>query len=499
MSLNELVTITHMDGPVVEVPVQLNFAKKINRIEWFDRGHTSILEGLNKLHDMPDFAIAYDDGSYRKLDERFPLVLSLPEGVGYIELSGGKISSSVEISESAPILLNVESSRLPGQVFHLPIAFKDAPPLAAISGAKQIAVGDILELTANVYDDVGIRRVTFLKNGQPIIVRDQPPYELAMNIVESMDGQSYLFSVSAEDSAGHLVLSQPLKVTVEDEKIATNPGHVHESPSSSLPVVEGGRYWYRAAYDLGLAQDMSGSSRSDIQKITLYIDDQKSEVISYPLIEPRMLPTGKNGELEKHMFEVWQAELRAPEISVEYTSLPVRAELSLDNGTTYKEESYLIKVIENNLPLVSIENPEPSVQVTASGVVNVSVDIVDDTLYHGTEVRLYVDDSQADLKRITFDEIETEFSEKEEYKLPERFKGSFAFSTYKYRYQYSVPESKVGDEVRFQVKVTDANGQYVKSPAIAVSVIGDQPPGVSVVSPVPGQYITEGEAVRVQA
>src|SRR5690606_2320837 len=51
----------------------------------------------------------------------------------------------------------------------------------------------------------------------------------------------------------------------------------------------------------------------------------------------------------------------------------------------------------------------------------------------------------------------------------------------------------------FQVKVTDANGQYVKSPAIAVSVIGDQPPGVSVVSPVPGQYITEGEAVRVQA
>src|SRR5690606_41228220 len=84
----------------------------------------------------------------------------------------------------------------------------------------------------------------------------------------------------------------------------------------------------------------------------------------------------------------------------------------------------LMKVRDNNLPLVSIESREPSVQVTASGVVNVSVEIVDDTLYHGTEVRLYVDDSQADLKRITFDEIETEFSEKEEYKLPERFKGS---------------------------------------------------------------------------
>src|SRR5690606_3982441 len=178
MSLNELVTITHMDGPVVEVHVQLNFAKKINRIEWFDRGHTSILEGLNKLHDMPDFAIAYDDGSYQKLDERFPLVLSLPEGVGYVELSGGKISSNVEISESAPILLNVESSRLTGQVFLQPITFKDAPPLVAISGANQIEVGDILELTANVYDDVGIRRVTFLNDGQPIIVRDQPPYEL---------------------------------------------------------------------------------------------------------------------------------------------------------------------------------------------------------------------------------------------------------------------------------------------------------------------------------
>src|SRR5690606_40911847 len=125
---------------------------------------------------MPDFAIAYDDGSYQKLDERFPLVLSLPEGVGYVELSGGKISSNVEISESAPILLNVESSRLPGQVFHLPIAFKDAPPLAAMYGAKQIAVGDILELTANVYEDVVIRRVTFLKDGQPIIVRYLHPY-----------------------------------------------------------------------------------------------------------------------------------------------------------------------------------------------------------------------------------------------------------------------------------------------------------------------------------
>src|SRR5690606_14689442 len=130
----------------------------------------------------------------------------------------------------------------------------------------------------------------------------------------------------------------------------------------------------------------------------------------------------------------------------------------------------------------------------------ISGTILDDTLYHGTDIRLFIDGDEVGKKYISIKDSDAEeFDESKPYKLPDVYKGAFEFKKAQYQYQYKVAENSVGDDIHIRLQAKDSNGVLIKTNEISVAVIADQPPGVSVVAPVPSQYITEGEKVRFEA
>ncbi|MBQ0726991.1 MAG: hypothetical protein KBT77_06540, partial [Thalassolituus oleivorans] len=490
------ITVTHTSGLSVIVPVELNFERSVIGIKW-ELEEVPNLDGLNIWHEMPALALAYDDGSQRSLPDSFPINCGIPSTAPTVlKLENMMLSSSAEISRESTANVECESERLVGAKFQLPISFSDALPEVALNTYGVVAVGDTLPLAVEVSDDVGIRKVTFLRNGELLAVRDNEPYDLNLSITESMDGQTYEFIAQAEDSAGQIVDSIPVSVRIEDDAVASYPGHIHESPSSSLPVVEGSFYWYRSAYDLGLEGNSGMLLRSDIESVTVYLDGEKIDTIRYPTVEPRMLedPLDET-KLVKHMFEVWQLKLTAPMISADEAAKSIYASYQMADGTTYIDDAYLIKVIENNTPQIDLILPEQDTQVPVNYDLMISSMILDDDLYGGTELEISINDEVVERKYIDYEDIEVKFSESEKYKLPEKYTGAFSYKMYEFNQTITIAPDTLGEELNIRIIATDSNGKKEKSGVVTVSVISDQPPGAVVTSPTSGKYITEGEQV----
>ncbi|ASP40172.1 hypothetical protein CHH28_16470 [Bacterioplanes sanyensis] len=490
------IVISHTDGLSISVPVEVDLSKTVERFVWAEG---PVLSGLNTLHELPVIAVEYDDGSSRVLEKSFPLNLSYPqEAQSFLMGDGKRVGSKVELLDSDPLSITVSSPRIPGVESVLELVVEDAPPKVTVTGGGRIEVGENLSLMAQTQDDVGIDSVSFWRDGSKLLTLERPPFELNLNVSDSMDGQSFQFYALATDSKGQETQSEIVTVRVNADPEGEHPGHFVESPSSQLPVVEQSDYWYRAAYHLGKEGELDGTESSSIRSIKLLLDDEEVGLIRYPMLEVRMIPNDE-GKLEKHVYEVWQTQLTAQEVAVSETSLALAAEMQLKNGAVYKDDSRLIRIVENREPEAKLEAPVDNVQVPAGATINVTGYVVDDTLLQGTRVSLLIDGDEVDSRYVRAPDDKDLFDVNKPYTLPQKYKGSFNEHREAFKFEYETSEDDLGDEVDFRVVASDRHGLITKTVTRTVVVIEDQKPSVSVIAPVPSQYITEGETVRFQA
>ena len=65
----------------------------------------------------------------------------------------------------------------------------------------------------------------------------------------------------------------------------------------------------------------------------------------------------------KYMYEVWELELTAPDISAYEKSLALQGEIKLDNGAVFLENAYLVNFVRDSEPQLSIVAPENNIQI----------------------------------------------------------------------------------------------------------------------------------------
>ncbi|MEY8252971.1 MAG: Ig-like domain-containing protein, partial [Colwellia sp.] len=497
------VRVNYPGAETVTLPIELAFSRKITSLYFTGYPENTVLPliGLNQYHELPQLSAKFDDGSIGELSDAFPFTLSLADTVtAFADISVNGLASKAEVSQESPIYLNVTSSRLEGATFPLPVSVADAPPEVSLKATTRVAVGGVMELNADVSDDVQISKVTFKQNGSEIASRDSYPYTLNINAVDSMNGSTFQYSVVAIDNIGQETESLVSSVTVGAELKVSRPSYVLESPGNALAVVEGSFFWYRAAHDLGEIKPTIRTS-SNIASVKVFLDDEEIGSTRFPKIEERNIKVGD--EKEKHLFEVWEMKFNAPSISTHESSRSIYAQFTLDDGSIYQDETRLIRIIENKEPTVLIASPENNATVTAGQSIRIEGIGMDDTLYQGSEFRLYVNDKLKSLKIFDLrylEELEKEKIGKDDlYILPARYLGAFATKQERVSFNYLVPNESIGESIDIKFQAKDLHGELVETNTVKVLVAGDQPPSSAITSPVNSQYITEGETIRVSA
>ncbi|MGR6871843.1 Ig-like domain-containing protein [Pseudomonas sp. HK3] len=359
------VNVSYPGAETVVLPIELVFSRKITSLFFTGYLDDAVLPlvGLNQYHNLPQLSAKFDDGTIAKLSDTFPFSVSLEDTVSkFADISAKKIASKAEISQESPIYLNVSSPRLEGLLFPLPVSIEDAHPKIQLNTTSRVTVGGVIEINADVSDDVQVSKVIFKQNGNEIASRDNYPYTLNINAVDSMNGSTFNYSAVVIDNIGQQTESIIVSATVGEEIKASKPSYVLESPSNALAVVEGSFFWYRAAHDLGEIKP-NIRTNSNISSVKVFLDDEEIGSTRFPKIEERNIEV--DTEKEKHLFEVWEMKFKAPIISTHETSQSIYAKYTLNDGSIYRDETRLIRIIENKEPTVLVASPENNATVTA--------------------------------------------------------------------------------------------------------------------------------------
>ena len=496
----------------IDIPVRTDFSRSIRNINFtgypeINNGSYSpvIFAGLNRFHELPGLTAVYDDGTTQELPSGIRYSMAIDSSLdSVVELRERFIMSRSEISSPA-VMVNVTIDRFPDRSFSLPVVFEDASPEIRFDAPGYAAVGDVIELSAAVKDDVRVKTVEFYQNGALLASRDQAPYLLTVNATESMSGAAFEHHAVVTDSAGQQTRSQTVVTRVGEQQEASRPGIEIESPSDAMPVIEQSRFWFRGAYELGPVEENS-SSRSNIHAVRVYLDDELAGESRFPSIDIRGQKKSEGSdEIIQVLYEVWQIELQAPQISTHETSVALRAEYELKDGTVYKDGSRLIRVLQNNVPVILFDTPEADSEVTAGQTLTIAANVLDDTLYQGTRIQLDINGERFSSRFYTLDQLrEQEKAAREAagnalYQLPGQYKGALTPKQQRVVFTYDVPDDAAGDEIELRFHGEDVHGEKVKTRAVRVIVRPDQAPGVVMTSPVNGQYITEGESISVSA
>ena len=120
-----------------------------------------------------------------------------------------------------------------------------SPSLALPTVAEE---GSLLRLTAVASDDTQLRNVTFVVDGEPVLIDGNFPYEHRVRLPLLTDTASVIFRARAEDTAGNMTLSPPVTVNLGPD--VTPPTVVSLSPPEGRLV--GNISTIRATFNEGM-------------------------------------------------------------------------------------------------------------------------------------------------------------------------------------------------------------------------------------------------------
>lgn len=476
------ITVSYEGQEPVNIPVTVDYSKVLEKlkIEGLSAGQPFVLESLNQSYDIPRLYGVFDDGSSAPLTSSHKLSISVPEGAdSLLDIGQDKVTATTAIPESAPVNVNIALLQYPDIDVDMPLAALDAFPSIELHVQGDNQVGSVLTASANARDDVAVRSVDILLDGAVVGSRKTPPYEVSVPLVESMAGRAFDFVAVVEDSAGQVVESSPVTVSVTEKKEPKLPGYQVEAPVDGQRVVESTPLTLSLSSDLGPIPPQIYSS--GISYVEFYFDGQKVAEATSALFETRESPADPD---EKSLLEIWRADAVSPEISTRETSLSFTAKVYGRNGAVEEAPARLIKVIENGAPTGRLLAPTSGALATVGQTLEVLSEFSDDTLALGTYVELLVNGEPVDSIRYTNEE--------------DIANNNFKFAVAEHAFALDVSEEWLGDSISLSLKVIDHHGKRIQTEPVRIPVKADEAPTVAVSHPVDGQHITSGLPVELR-
>jgi len=475
-SVTIAVSYPGLDPVTLPVEVDLNKYLTALKVEPLNAQEQWVLERLNGWFAWPNVVGVFDQPPTAEISSQFQLEFFLDEGAsGIIEIDPKNgLRAKAIVPSASPAQLTVRLKHQPDVLARVPVVAVDALPEVKLDLPGQVKAGHTLSLSAEAGDDVGVAEVRFFMNGAEVGARRQPPYELALEIPETLIDEILVFHAVALDTAGqqNQTPDRPVKV-VADLKVQV-PAVDAELPAAMQRFVEGSPIRFQVALETG------GYSGSGISYVEFFLDGKLMGQSHFPLYEERPIGPGQTAT-----FEVWRLDGLVGAISTSETSAAFHAVTHTRSGGQGTTEARLIRIIENTPPAVQITAPVPGASASVGQTVDITAELADDTLALGMSVALYLNGEAVDLFR-------HEDADK-------RFAGSFGVQKTSHTFAFPVVEEMLGTSLRFHLEAVDFHGLVSKTEELVLPVKADQPPSVAVSNPVDGAHFVSGLPIDIRA
>ncbi len=477
------IQLNYPDQTEISIPVTVDFTRTLTALKYTGSEHGSFeLPNLNEFFPLPEIIAVFDDGSEATINESVKLSYQLPpEAAGILEFDEEKgLRASSVLDALTPINLSLSLAVDHSVVLEMPITSVDAPPSIELSVPGSVVVDETLVVAATVDDDVAADYVEFFVNGSLVGRRSSPPYEIHLPISQAMEGSELVIRATAYDSAGQSQSSEEQLVKVNAKQKLTAPEFEMEKPVDSQRVVEGTAIRITVASLLGTLPDPDILYSSGIRYVEFLVEGTKVGESYYPHMETR-----KNEDNKEDLYEVWEYQWTAPEISTRETSISINVRVYANNGATEEGRAKLVRVIENEQPIVRITSPQPGALATVGQTLAVTLQGADDTLTAGSELSLLLNNETVE-SRIILDRVNKD-------------RDAFTYEVQDETFEMQVLEEWVGSTLEFRGKLVDYHQKVSMSEPLEIQVKSDQPPTIALSHPVEGQHLVSGLSVEIRA
>src|SRR5690554_5550426 len=477
-------TVRYAGQDPVTVPVVVNYSKQLTALKLAGIGgnHLLTLSSLNKYYALPEGVAVFDDGSEAPLTDPRAVTVTLPDSAkGILEYDKKQgLKALLAIQPDAAIPMRVALARFPEVNALINVSADDAPPVASLAVPGKVEVDSVLTVKASAEDDVGISDVVFFLDNQVLGRRQQLPYEINMPVSELMLGRKLMLRAQAKDTAGQVTDTSVSTVVVVDKEKPVIPSFQFELPAHNARIVEGTPYRMSVAHNLGVIPD--SRNRSEISYVEFFADGQKVAESYYPNLEVR--ENSLDSET-KELWEVWRADVIAPQIATQQTSLSLTARVHTLAKATADAEAKLVKLIQNSPPTLSVLSPIEGALATVGQTLDVVVQVADDTLSMRTLIELLLDGKVVASKR--YQDAET------------KWQGAYTSGVHQETFKLAIEEAYLGRNLKLAARAIDYHEKAGRTDPITVQVKDDQLPSVAVSHPVEGQKLVSGIAVELRA
>lgn len=467
----------------ISLPVKVDFNRRLQalRFEGQQSDVPFVLTRLNNFEALPPLLAVFDDGSEAPLADSLTVELQLPAGgETVLELNDASaLLARAQIPEQSPMRLQARLQRYPEISAGLLVVALDSPPVVDMQPPASIEVGSVLNLVADASDDVAVKSVEFWLDGALVGRRPAPPYALSLPVEQEMEGRSLRVHAVAYDDAGKSQSSPERVVRVVAQSKPQVPEYVFETPIDAQRVVENSRVRATISVKLGLLP--GADYQSGISQVEFFLDGRKVGETLFPILDQRPLA---NDPQKKELYELWQVDLQVPDIAVRETSIGLSARVRTRNGGVSDAPAKLLRVIENQKPIVRITQPAVGSLATVGQTVAVTVEVSDDTLDGGTDIYLLVNGEEVQSFR---------------HQVKGYDGNSFGLRSMRQTFQLPIKSEWLGRTLELRGQAVDLHQQSNLSERLLLPVKGDQAPTVSLSYPVEGGHLVSGQPVELRA
>lgn len=426
----------------VEVPVEVDPSKSLVglRLEGLDGAGRWVLPSLNERHPIPSVTGLFDDGTEAAVGSQFALDFVVDvAGSGIVELDPDEgVLASAAIGDGAPVDVTVQLNSSPSIGTTVPLVAIDALPIVSLGLPSRVGVGETLLIAPRVRDDVGIAEVRFFLDDEPIGIRSAPPFEVLLDIGETMRNETLRISAEATDTGGGVSARDEDTVRVSGSSSIAVPTVLVETPLSMERYIEGSPIRYQVSHQVGEFPE-----RSAIAFVDFLVDGAPIGQSRYPIFENRC-----SDPVPDCYFEVWRFNGLVEEISTAETTRVFQAAAFGFGGTPTTTVGRPFLIAANQEPLAVILSPATGGAVTAGASVPVLVEIADDTLGGGVDIELLIDGVVAQ----TYRHVESG-----------RTTGARVLARARHTFYVDVAASRLGTTFALQARATDLHGERALS------------------------------------
>jgi hypothetical protein len=469
------ITVQYPGTDPVSIPVEVDPTKSLIALEVgeLQPGDVFTLDGLNSPVALPSIFGVFDDSPPTRVEVRSQFALELESNNPLLEVDadGNLVARSV-IPASVPAQLVIRLRDQPSIEVVVLVAAADGLPVVKFDAPSASVAPAVVDLVAEVSDDVGVREVRFLVDGAVVGKRTTAPYSLSFSLSELMAGRTLTLQAVATDSSGQERFSGERSLLVRSLRSSSLPELDFVKPKDVQRVVE------RAPFEIQVEREVSEEfsiRSSPIHYIEFFLDGRLATTAYFGFREER----------DERFFEVWRATSQAGPAALTETSLSISGVMHGRDGTQKELPARLIRVIKNSAPSALISRPVEGGSVSVGQTLQVVTQVLDDTLGMGTQIQLLVNGDIA---------AESYF-----YDATLRYEDAFEPQTTSRTFSVPIVDELLGDTLELSVRVFDYHEASFTSSPVRLSVKNDQPPQVALSYPVEGANFVAGLPIELRA